>query len=106
MDERNKPYGTRNMSTTKGCLRSLEEAIEDTIPDNVNIPFTCYPVLGAGQITHYLLEGTKSNNTATAKHHTTTSGGDDAMNSMRNNDDDQPPQKSSDFAMMASRAIG
>lgn len=62
MEERNTPYHPHLATINRS--RSLEKAIEDVIPDNVNIPFTCYPVLGAGQITHYLLEAAATNRRA------------------------------------------
>jgi len=36
--------------------RSLQEAIENIIPDNVSVPLTCYPVMIGGRLTHYLIE--------------------------------------------------
>lgn len=36
--------------------RTLQEALEEIIPENATVPLTCYPVLGAGNITHYLIE--------------------------------------------------
>ncbi|KAG7343024.1 hypothetical protein IV203_020969 [Nitzschia inconspicua] len=40
--------------------RTLQEALEDIIPENVTVPLTCHPVLGAGSITHYLIEATST----------------------------------------------
>jgi hypothetical protein len=67
--------------------RSLQKAIEDIIPDNCTIPFTCYPVVVSGaaascgfssqppqpHITHYLIEATTRPRKVTAAAKTTPS---------------------------------
>jgi hypothetical protein len=41
--------------------RSLQEAIEEIIPENATLPLTCYPVVGSNSMTtHYLIEATNS----------------------------------------------
>lgn len=127
MEERNKqPYHYYSVGGGNGGkiarLRTLEEAIEDIIPDNVRIPFTCYPVCGtvSGRvITHYLLEGTKniSSNphlTVARRHqqdHDIVNTEVDNLNNddVDNNNDDQGShshKSNNDFDMIPSRAIG
>jgi hypothetical protein len=46
--------------------RSLQEALEDIIPEKLTVPLTCYPVVGAGSVTHYLIEATHGGCTSRA----------------------------------------
>jgi hypothetical protein len=47
--------------------RSLQEALEDIIPENLTVPLTCYPVLGTSSVTHYLIEATPVGSTTGAR---------------------------------------
>lgn len=52
METQNQPHQISSKN------RSIQEALEEIIPENNTLPLTCYPVLGAGSVTHYLIEAT------------------------------------------------